>query len=514
MLPRTRRRSIRAAAVVSAALAAGLVLAGCSPATKSGGDEKSNASLNLAITNQPDSFDPAKISQSPDGTIWTALYDRLITQDPSGKYIPQAATSWKYSDNAKTLTLKLRDDLSFSDGKKADSSDVAATLKYQKDTPGQAQAGARYIASVDAPDKTSVVIKLTQPDPLLIDSLSTYLGVVADKATLGKESNALTPLESGPYTLDKSETVTGSKYVMKRRDNYWDAKDYPFATFTVKAITDQQALFNALQSGELDAGYAPSDQLASLTGSGYTNHVVRGQATGNLIIADRDGVLVPALKDVRVRQAINLAFDRKTIVAKLLSGSGQVAEQKIAPGATGYVKSLNSTYGFDVEKAKSLMAAAGYAKGFSVTMPSNFLSQTFEPTVTQALKDIGITVNWKVMQPTDPIWESKQFAMGFWYDSGTNGARAMLTNYDVNGNFNPFGATTPELTQLIKTASEETNADNAAKDWAAVNTYAVKNALSAPIFFTEANMVTKKGIDYAATVPPTITTVQLFSVSH
>lgn len=513
-MPRITRPP-RVAALAAAGLAAILALSACSaPAAEDSAESaQSTASLSIAITNVPNSIDPAVISQSPDATIWSALYDRLLSVDPDGKYVPNAAESWEYSDDGLTLTLKLRDDLSFSNGDPIDSAAVKATIDYVRKTPGAGQTGWKQAESIEAPDPQTLVITLSQPDPLLLDGLATYLGVIADPATLGDPDNAQQPLESGPYTLDKEATVTGSVYVMQRRDDYWNADAYPFKKLTVKAITDYQALYNALSSGELDAGYAPSDQIPALEGNGFVNHVIEGQGTGSLIFADRDGEILPALADVRVRQAINMAIDRDGFVSQVLNGAGKAAEQKVTPGTIGYVEKLNETYQYDVEKARELMAEAGYADGFEVTMPSNFLSQSYEPIIGQALKDIGITVNWQVMQPQDPIWESLRFPMGFWVDGGANTANSMIMNYGPDGSFNPWHVTTPELDELFATAYAATDEDSAAAAWEAINTYAVEEALSAPIFFTQANMVTRPGIEYLGTVPPSITTVQLYDVT-
>lgn len=510
-MPR-RTRAQRVTTIAALAITTALALSACSPGAAESESSSSDASLTLAITNVPNSIDPSVLSQSPDATIWSALYDRLLSVDPDGTYVPNAAESWEYSDDGLTLTLTLRDDLSFSSGTPIDSAAVVSTIEYVRKNPGAGQTGWRLATSVEAPDPRTVVITLSQPDPLLLDGLATYLGVIADPATLGDPDNAQHPLESGPYTLDTDATVTGSVYVMKRRDDYWNADAYPFETFTVKAITDYQALYNALSSGELDAGYAPSDQIPSLEGNGFTNHVIEGQGTAGLVLADREGEILPALADVRVRRAINMAIDREGFVKQVLAGAGTAAEQKVAPGAAGYVEELNEAYPYDLDKAKALMAEAGYADGFDVTMPSNFLSQSYEPIIGQALRDIGITVNWQVMQAQDPIWESLRFPMGFWVDGGSNTANVLIQNYGPDGSFNPWHVTDPQLDELFAAAYAATDDAAAASAWEAINRYAVDQALSAPMFFTQANMVTRPGISYLGTAPPSITTVNLYDV--
>lgn len=506
------RALVGGAALVAAALA----MSGCSPAQDTNSsDTAKNATLTLAIPNVPGSLDSATLGLGAEAVLWASLYDTLLRIDEKGAYVPNAAESWKYSDDAKHLTLKLRDGLSFSNGKPADASSYVASLKFMMQNARSGPA-TKSIESVEAPDDKTVVINLKEPDPNLIDGLATYVGVIADPETLGDEKNALHPVESGPYTLDSSATVTGSVYVLKRRDDYWDAKNYPFETLTIKSIPDQQATFNALQAGEIDAGYAPTEQVDALKSAGFNAYNLVGQTVGNIIIADLNGEVVPALADVRVRRAINMAFDREGFVKNLLQGSGLPAGQKITPGGVGYVKELDDKYKFDVEGAKKLLAEAGYPNGFEVTMPSTFLSQAYEPTIGQALKEIGITVKWEVVQQQDlgSVWSSKKYPMGFWYDGGLAPARIFASNYRLGGEFNPWGHRTDELDKLLATAAVATEEDEAKQAWEAVNRYVVDNAYSAPIFFVATTTVTKPGIEFIGTVPPALVTTRLFKVSN
>lgn len=507
---RQRRTRIATAVALAASVA---LLAGCAPASDGASAATDDASITLALSNTPASFDTSNISQSPDSLIWTGLYDRLLRIDENGKYVPNAAESWSYSGDLKTLTLTLRDDLAFADGTAIDAETVVANLEYVKATPGQAQGGTASISSVEAPDAKTVVITLTQADPLLIDSLATYLGTISDPTALGDPGNATNPLSSGPYTLDETATVSGSVYVLQRRDDYWDVDNYPYSTLTIKALPDQQALFNAMQSGQIDATYVPSGQVDPFKTDDYTITPVAGIGVGGILIADLEGELVPALADERVRQAINFAFDREAIVEKIYKGAGEPAFQQVYDGVVGHDAALDEIYSYDPEKAKDLMAEAGYADGFTVTMPSTFLSQLIDPTIVDQLGAIGITVELEQIQPQDlgSVWASKKFAMGYWADGASNAARTFLPRLQAIGNFNPWNNTIPEAEALLADAALASTEEDIAAGWTAVNSYSVEHALSAPIAFNTATLVTNSDIAYLGTVPPQINTIRLYT---
>ncbi|MEV7631866.1 ABC transporter substrate-binding protein [Microbacterium sp. NPDC089318] len=507
-----RRRSLIAALAVTAIVAVG-ALAGCSSPDSSEGSASDDATVTLALNNTPASIDPASLSQSPDSILWSAVYDRLITITPEGEYAPSAAESWEFNEDNTQLTLTLRDDLSFADGSAIDSSTVKATLDYVIATPGQAQSVTSFISGVDAPDATTVVINLSSPDPMLINSLATTLGVIGNPDDLGSDENASTPLASGPYEIDEDKTVVGSSYVLERREDYWNADAFPYASFTVKAFADRQAMVNALQSGEIDLSYVGADQVGPFENDGYTITEVVGLGTTDIIIADRNGEMVPALGDVRVRQAINMAFDREKIVEQIQGGAGEPAFQEVYTTVPGFSEDLVDAYPYDPERARELMAEAGYADGFDVTIPSTFLSTQIDATVVQALADIGIRATLEVVQPQDlgSVWASPKYAMGYWVAGGSIAARSLLPHVSETGYFNPWKVTDPEVEELIARTGLATTDEEIEAAWQAVNTWAVENAVSAPISYVGSLVVAREGVDYLGTVPPPITTIGLYA---
>jgi peptide/nickel transport system substrate-binding protein len=494
---RTNRRWVaRVVAAAAATIFAGGLLVACGQDSQDGGASEER-SLTIATTAAPPSFDPAQLDNGASAYVWGSIFDTLLTQDPTGEIVPNAAESWEYSDDALTLTLNLRKGMTFSTGDPVTADAVKSTLERDKETPGLRQAETANIESVEAPDEQTVVINLTQPTPALVSNLAMGLGAIGDPATLDEDRTALNPVGSGPYVLDES-TVNGSSYVLKRRDDYWNVDAFPYSTVTVRVIEDQQALFNALQAGELDAGNVNADQVAAVEGAGFTTKQVDALAVGSLAILDREGTLVPALGDVRVRQAINMAFDRDLYMESLLGGVGSSTVQLFNPAQGAYDSELEDFYTYDPERAQDLLAEAGYANRFDLTLPSTFLSTTYEPAITQSLADIGITVTWEPVPPQEitSSLASQKYAAAWFFDGLNVPARELDNNFGVNGFLNPFHYQTPELTALIDEVALATDPAAADDIYKQINAYIVEHALTAPVVYLGTTWATKDGVTY------------------
>ncbi|MET8208894.1 ABC transporter substrate-binding protein [Streptomyces sp. NPDC005373] len=427
---------------------------------------------------------------------------------------PGAAKSWQYSDDARTLTLKLRQGLTFSTGAPVTASAVKATLDLiRKSGPNQFQLAA--VSSVTAPDDRTLVLKLSRPDGSLLNALSWTGGVIADPKTMKGKEAALRPVASGPYTLDKKATVNGSVYVLKRRDDYWNKKAYPFSSVKIRVISDRAATVNALKAGEINAVSVETSQLGPLKQAGFETKYIDATNQAGLILADRTGEKLKPLGDLRVRKAINMAFDRKKLVKRFLQGSGQETEQVFSPHNEAYDPALDKTYPYDPAAAKKLLAQAGYPSGFSVTMPSLVYTKPFEPTITQSLADIGIKVKWDPVpaQQTDSALTSKKYPMYFATDTMGPDAQQARSYYSPDGIRNVFGSTDPSLTKLLRTADGETDPAKAADIYRDVNTFAVKNAWLAPVFAIGIHWVTKKGITFLGDGSSTQNSIRKFSVA-
>jgi peptide/nickel transport system substrate-binding protein len=511
--PRRGWRAGAAAMVIAAALSVSACAGGSTEPNKAAAP----TDLTIPVTRQPAQLDPVRASSGTDGYIWKSIYDTLVFTGPDGKYEPRAATKWEFSPDGLTLDMTLRDDLVFSDGTPAKASDLKATLERLRDTAGPNKSEVAAISTVEATSDTTVKIKLNKPDPSLLRKFTGPAGIIGKAGQLAEESYGLNPIGSGPYVLDTAATTQGATYVLKKRKDHWNADHYPFDTITVRVIQDTTALENALRSGEVDV--APSLQpgsrksLEAAPGVKLTQIDSTSQQT--LIIADRDGTIQPALKDVRVRKAINMALDRKNIVASAMSGLGKATQQVFYPTFEAYDEKLDETYSYDVEGAKKLLAEAGYPNGFSVNMPSTIYSMTLEPVVGQALKDIGITVTFQPIpaQNTVQAITSKQYPLVIWPDGNDPDGTVAFGHFGPNGFLNPFKNQTPELSEMLGRANAAVKPEEASKVYKEINEWGVKNAWSAPIAKGSSLAAAREGYEYVGTAYQIAPTVDQFNVA-
>jgi peptide/nickel transport system substrate-binding protein len=492
--------AVRAVAV-SAIVAIGL--AGCSAGGSSSGSSGgstgvSSQTLHLATTAPPGSFVIGSWSGG-ESLLSTAVYDTLVTLDVDGKLAPGIAKSWEYNADRTVLTLHIRSGMKFSNGEAVDAKAVAASMEALRKGASSSASWA-HVSSVAAKDASTVVVTLSQADAALLPNMAGTNGAIGAPSALAAASSKLTPVGSGPYTLDTKKTVVGSKYVLDRNPKNWNASNYRFAHVEVSVIGDTTAAQNALRSGQVDVLPAAGTQaqVAQFSKSQFNSGENKPTAVAVLWIADRAGKIQPALADPRVREAINLVFDRKTIASKLIGPGSQPTNQVVNPLNPSFSKKLLDVTPFDVAKAKKLMADAGYANGFKVTMPSTPISTQFESVITQSLASINITATWESVPFQDFFAKvfGQSYPMYFMFN-GLSSFDSIDVMSSIGGAFNPFGTTTPELQQLLTTANSAPDNQQAAA-WGAANEYLVKNYWNAPLNVTSGYWVASNKVKYTA----------------
>ncbi|KQW08162.1 hypothetical protein ASC66_04310 [Leifsonia sp. Root4] len=506
---RTAVRTLAAAAIVAAVF---LTSACATPAPPT---EPGDANISLGILGVPPSLDPAYLDDGQSQYIWNGVFDTLVYLDTEGQLQPNAAESWEYSDDALDLTLHLRAGMTFSSGAPVDAEAVKATLDRTRAASSTPSSRLTAIESIEVVDDLSVKLHLSRPDGALLSNLAFGAGVIGDPATIEDEATALRPVGSGPYVIDDAATTNGATYVLTRRDDHWNAEAFPFKTVTIKVISDNAAAFNALQSGEISAASVQPDQVAVAEGAGFTTKTLNNTSLASLVLLDRAGELVPALGDARVRQAINMAFDREGLATNVLRGRGGVTQQIFYSGASGHVDALDSTYSFDVDGAKALLAEAGYPDGFSLTLPSTFLSTQLEPLVTQALGEIGIAAVWEPV-PAQEVASSlaaKRYGAAFYITTISAQSRDLQTYFGPSGFLNPFNPSDAEFNVLYDATNAAITDDEIEASYQELNTYLVENAFSVPLFFAAQTWATAPGIEYLGNGGAYTTSVRLFGLS-
>lgn len=487
------------AAVVAGGLITALALSGCANPAASPGDADSDdeTELRLGVVTQLSSFAPWEASWANQSPYLQAVYDTLLRTDADGTVVPGLATEWSWDDSRTALTLTLRDGVEFSDGTALTAQVAADNLTRFRDGTSENAAFLSGMTAAEAPDDTTLVVTLEAPDPALPVYLSQNAGLVGAPAMFDAEDAQTSPIGSGPYTLDAGESVVGSKYVFDANPDYWDDESVHYDGIEMTVYGDPTALMNAVKGGQVDAANTQSPtQGAEAEAAGFTVQNYEQNWAG-FLLSDRDGAVNEAIADVRVRQAFNHALDREGLLEALAGGLGSTTTQVFSPNSAAYDAELDDRYPYDPEKAKELLAEAGYPDGFTLTMPSNdFVPEAEFAIYAEQLGAVGIDVEWEstgddlfgrmlggdwavfsFMLQIDPTpWQTIQFSM--------------LPDSTWNV-FDAADSTVLELAETVRTA-EGTEADAAAK---ALNEHIVEQAWYAPIYRPYSAFLTNAGTD-------------------
>lgn len=474
-------------ALATTAIAA-LALSSCSGsgAASGGSSASGTGTLTIGTIVASTTFAVDKAPWANESPYLQAVYDTLLHANPDGSVEPWLATEWSYNDDNTVLTMQLRDDVTFSDGTVFDADAAAQNLLRFRDGTSPQKAYLATLSDATAVDATTLELTLSAPNPSLLSFLTQNPGLQQAPSSFGAATEQTNPVGSGPYLLDTTATVVGSAYVFTKNPDYWAPEQQHYAKLVMNVYTTPTAIINAIKGGQINgAPLSDNSTIPQAEASGFTASGLQLNFFG-LLLFDRDGAISPALGDVRVRQAINYAFDRPAMLKAVGQGYGDVTASVFSPDSSGYVKELDEHYAYDPEKATELLAEAGYEAGdITLTMPqsSGFTPATYALTA-QYLEDIGITVEGVTVAPTSFLAD----LLGAKYSSSVMQLKAAPSSWETltldllpTAGWNPFhteDSTVAELAAKVQSGSEE----DAAKAAQELNEYIVDQAWFAPWF--------------------------------
>ncbi|WP_243842014.1 ABC transporter substrate-binding protein [Microbacterium hydrocarbonoxydans] len=388
---------------LAAALAASLALTSCSgggtPSPSGDTGVTGPDALNIGNFLDVTSWDPSLADIGFDGPYLSAVYDALVALDADGEPIPSLATGWTVADDDLSIEMDIRTDAVFSDGTPVDADAVVTSLEYLK---AGARSGEAYVnvSSFEKLDDDTITINLTQRDDTILYFMGLGRSYVASPAAIEAGTLGAEPIGSGPYILDTATSVAGAEYHFTKVDDHWDAGAYEFSQLAIFPIMDATARHNAMLSGQIDVQYGDVANLAQAEEQGW-NVAERVSGWAGLVITDHTGAKSEPLGNLEVRQALNYAFDGAGILAAVGSGAGVATNQVFPDGGGINDPALNDRYAVNMDKAKQLLADAGYPDGFSISMPMSPVFEVWKPSAEQALNELGVTVTWDNMQMPD-----------------------------------------------------------------------------------------------------------------
>lgn len=339
-------------------------------------------------------LDPQYSGSLPGANILNHIFDRLTNQDIDAKIGPMLATEWTMRADDKTIwDFKLNPAAKFSDGQPVTADDVIFSWKRASDPANEIVGNTQYllnnmkITDITATDEHTVAIKTEQPSVTLPGFLAEfYILPQHYYEGLDRETASQKPLGSGPFKLQ--EWVKDDHLTMVRNDAYWGTPA-SIQSIIWRPVPEAATRLAELQSGGADLiDNLPPDKAKDVEASGMR---VANVATGRRIYIGLTQYNNPALQDKRVRQALNYAVDFDAISAALLNGAGKRAGTNVNPP---WQNAEVTPYPFDVAKAKSLLAEAGWTdsdgNGF-VDKDGQELKLTFDSPNGRYIKDLDIS---------------------------------------------------------------------------------------------------------------------------
>lgn len=310
---------------------------------------------------------PYSSAGQPGAGVWSAVFDGLTQVGADGELAPSLAVSWRLVDPT-TWRFQLRPGVLFHNNRPFTAKDVVATLTYLQSTPGKRHYMATEVAGIVRATPLSdleIEIVTASPDAILPKRMAGLMIVEPELWAADEDKFALAPIGTGAWRVVDWGRRTG-RAIFEAHKTGWRRSDR-IDRLEIAPLPETATRLAALKSGQIDLaeGLSPED-LAELDGLPFVQKTVR--STQVMAIALRNvGNPDSPLQDKRVRQAINYAVDRPTILRAILHGQSRMAAVGCTDVTFGCDPDL-APYPFDPEKARSLLAEAGYGNGFSLSI--------------------------------------------------------------------------------------------------------------------------------------------------
>lgn len=345
-------------------LAAALTIAACTGGTgpnTSGGGPGTQGPKEVTVLQSADikTFDPSMAFGSHELNVQAHIYDALAAIDPELNQKEWLATSWKMLTTT-TWEVKLRENVKFHNGDTMSADDVVESFKYLTREAASARANLQGWASVDKVDDRTLKITTKAPDIRFFGELTSMIVMPASVLRSSPATLADKPIGTGPYTL--TEWAKGERIVMSANSTYWGAKP-KITKITWRGVPEASARIAALQAGQADLVVNVPPESVALLSSSANLRVDSAHSLRNITLIF-DARVAP-FKDVRVRQALNYAVDKESIIKNILGGRGAVQATPSYEKTPNHNASVKP-YPYDPEKAKQLLRDAGYPNGFEV----------------------------------------------------------------------------------------------------------------------------------------------------
>ena len=413
--------------------------------------------LVMRASTDPDNLDPHLSAASLTQQIMLNVFEGLVKPAPDGSVTPALAESYTVSEDGLTYRFALRTGARFHNGQPV----TAADVQYSFDRlMGKGAPDGKPLTSsladverVETPDAATCVITLKQVNASFVNLLSTL--AILPAANDGQHDKS--PVGTGPYRFVSYEPQ--QRIVLEKFADYWqDTRDL-IDQVEFRIIKDDQTALLQLQSGAIDFTSVSAEQLPAL-GNAFT--VVSHPANSVFIMGMNHAR--PPFDQVKVRQAINHAIDKDAIIQAVFDGYAVKLGSNMSPVMAKYYQDgLQDRYPYDPDRAKALLAEAGYPNGFTTTLSISSHADLYGRTaqiIADQLAQVGIqaaieTVEWGVW--LERIYTNREFDTTLIDFTGKMDPQAVLVRYTSDFRRNFINYKNPEYDQLIEQAVRATN---------------------------------------------------------
>lgn len=369
-------------------------------------------SITVAIQLEPPNLDPTSgAAQAIDSVLYANVFEGLTRFAADGAIIPGLAESWAVSDDGLTYLFMLHDGVTFHDGTTMDAEDVKFSLdRARADDSTNAQKGLfAGIADIAVVDPLTVQITLKQPDGMFPFNMAWGDAVIVAPESIG--DIASNPIGTGPFVF--ADWVQGDRIELVRNDDYW-GNPPALGSATFRFISDPTAAFAAVMAEDVDAfvGFPAPENLPQFQADPRFQ-VLIGNTEGETILSINNKM--PPFDNPLVRQAVAHAIDRQAIIDGAMFGLGTPIGTHFAPHHPDYLDMLGNLP-HDPQKARALLAEAGFADGFTTTLklpPPSYARRGGEIIASQ-LRAVGIQTeitNLEWAQWIEEVFTNKDFGL-------------------------------------------------------------------------------------------------------
>ena len=390
------------------ALAAAMLLAACGNGQTSGTGGAGNGqvsdvqnentgkdSINIEISSDPSVLCGGFAANSTVNMVSDQVFDRLLESNGDGTFTPKLATEWEYDENGKDIIFTLREGVKFHNGEPVTAEDVVFSFN-EVINGAYATTATSPMDHMEKVDDTHVKLVFQMVYGPALEAAATSYMCVFPKAYYEQDPDAFlrNPVGTGAYKF--VEWVSGDHITLTRNDDYFDGAP-PIKDVTFKIYLDSGVAAIALENGEIDVLTNPTQTDRP----NLMNHE-------NLVYEETESAMVTwaffncegRFADQRLREAFHYAIDREAVLQGAAEGVGKVANSMFPNFLPGSDPDYQISHPYDPEKAKELLAEAGYPDGMEITVKTRESANYYRPIeIMQAqLAQVGVTVNIERME--------------------------------------------------------------------------------------------------------------------